>query len=209
MSLIIQLTALTPDTIDWLKAQRAKQFFLAETGICEDSWVPDPPPGPGRSRMLDTVLGWIGLGRLDPDDVADPDPVRLFDTAAGEGETEDTDKAWHGLHVCLTGQLEGGDYPLAFMDVGGHPLTRSPGYQAARIFDPQETAEIADTLATFGEAGVRGNYDADRMEAGQVYPEGIWHDPCSCEYVVDAFRRLLAFLQRLESRRQGFAIQLT
>jgi len=206
MDLIIQFTALKPETIDKLLAGPGRAYFVTATGICEDS-EESAGRAAGRASAWSRLIGAIGLSG--PPEPADPEPVHAFDPGVGEGEREDTGKVWHGLHFCLTGQPEGGEYPLAFMDVGGHPISQHDGYQSARVFGPGETAEITASLADFGETGIRGNYDSERMIAENLYPDGAWGDPACLDSLVDAYRRVLAFLERLTRRGLGFAVQLT
>lgn len=207
MGLVIRFTALKPETIAAVRADRRRQFFITEQGLCDDGAPAAPPANPGRDTFWKALLRRFVPPPMP--DFAPAEPVFAFDPDSGEGEMEDTDKAWHGLHFCLTGTAEGGAFPLGFMVVGGYPLTRHTGYQAGRVFDSGETEAILAALAEVGEAGVRAGFDPGRMEAAAIYPEGLWHDPEAVDYLVDAFRRVIAFFERCSARGHGFAVELT
>jgi len=207
MGLVIRRTALKPETIAAVRADRRRQFFITEQGLCDDGAPAGPPSNPGQDTFWKALLR--GFGPPPMPDSAPAEPVFAFDHDSGEGEMEDTDKAWHGLHFCLTGTAGDGSFPLGFMVAGGHPLTRHTGYQAARVFDPGETGAILAALTQVGEAGVRAGFDPGRMQAAAVYPEDLWHDPEAADYLVDAFGRVIAFLERCRARGYGFAVELT
>jgi hypothetical protein len=85
------------------------------------------------------------------------------------------EKAWHGLHYLLTGEVWEGDGPLAFLLAGGEPLgdeEESP----ERWFTPEETADIHRALSGVSDNTLWSRFDAEEMEQQEIYP-GIWDEP--------------------------------
>ena len=84
------------------------------------------------------------------------------------------EKAWHGLHYLLTGEVWGGDGPLAFLLAGGENLgdDESP----LRWFTPEETAQIHRALTRVSDDQLWSRFDPDAMGEKDVYP-GIWDEP--------------------------------
>jgi hypothetical protein len=85
------------------------------------------------------------------------------------------EKAWHGLHYLLTGEVWEGRGPLAFLLAGGEQLgdeEESP----VRWFDPQEAGQIHRALAGISDDELWSRFDADEMERQEIYP-GIWDEP--------------------------------
>jgi hypothetical protein len=85
------------------------------------------------------------------------------------------EKAWHGLHYLLTGEVWQGHGPLAFLMAGGEQLgddEESP----ARWFTPNETVQIHEALSNVSDNELWSRFDAEEMENQQIYP-GIWDEP--------------------------------
>ncbi|MCA8969354.1 MAG: YfbM family protein [Planctomycetes bacterium] len=130
----------------------------------------------------------------------------------------DLDKAWHGLHWLLTGSSEPlGDLRSVLADeagdvcrlVGGH--AHEVGYGPARTLDVTATREFAKILHALDHATCRQRYDPERMEADEVYPEGIWRaeGEGALEFVLDARDRLDALLQRASASGRCLVIWAT
>jgi hypothetical protein len=84
------------------------------------------------------------------------------------------EKAWHGLHFLLTGEVWEGQGPLAFLLAGGEPLgddEESP----ARWFTPHEAREIHEALSNVSDDELWSRFDSDEMEQQEIYP-GIWDE---------------------------------
>ena len=84
------------------------------------------------------------------------------------------EKAWHGLHYLLTGEVWEGAGPLAFLLAGGEHVgddDESP----LRWFTPQEAAEIHRALSAVSDDQLWSRFDAEEMEQNEIYP-GIWDE---------------------------------
>ncbi len=93
------------------------------------------------------------------------------DTATTDGVS--LEKAWHGLHFLLTGEVWGGEGPLAFLLAGGAQV--GDDEEAPRWFTPQETANIHHALSGVSGDTLWSRFDANEMEQREIYP-GIWDE---------------------------------
>lgn len=123
---------------------------------------------------------------------------RLGRTPAGKAEGVhsklDVDKAWHGVHFVLCGQVEPGDSLLSRAVLGGTEIGEDfSGYGPARCFTPAQTAELAAALNDpQTEQQAAGRYDPQRMTELQIYPFG-WDEEDDREWILDSFRQLRSF----------------
>jgi hypothetical protein len=83
------------------------------------------------------------------------------------------EKAWHGLHFLLTGDVEEGSGPLAFLLAGGEQLDGDD--EGPRWFSPAETANIHQALSRVSDDALWSRFDAEQMQDLGVYP-GIWDE---------------------------------
>jgi hypothetical protein len=103
------------------------------------------------------------------------------------------DKAWHGVHYVLCGEVEPGESLASAAALGGAEIGEDfSGYGPARCFTAAETAGIAGALAgPEVEREATERFDPQRMTALQIYPFG-W-DENAREWVMGAFRELRSF----------------
>ena len=141
-----------------------------------------------------------------------PDQIEDFVTGALEDEyptraTLGIDKAWHLIHLLLTGTAWEGKPPLDFIlggpDVGDVDL----GYGPARAFTKGEVTKIAEALAPITADALRSRLpDCATLESLEIYPHG-WGSALSkaqIKYFMDRFEELKAFLFR--AAKQGMAL---
>ena len=104
------------------------------------------------------------------------------------------DKAWHGVHFVLCGEVEPGESLLSQAVLGGTEVGEDfSGYGPARVLTMPQTAELAAALSppeVEQEASAR--FDPQRMAELQIYPFG-WNEEDNREWVMTAFRELRAF----------------
>jgi len=103
------------------------------------------------------------------------------------------DKAWHGVHYVLCGEVEPGESVASRAVLGGSEIGEDfSGYGPARCFPAAQTAEIAGGLAGREvEREATERFDPQRMTELQIYPFG-W-DEDAREWVLGAFRELRSF----------------
>jgi hypothetical protein len=116
-------------------------------------------------------------------------------SAAGKRTILSLDKAWHGVHYVMCGEVEPGPALLSQAVMGGADLGDDDegfsGYGPARCFNAAQVAELSQALShpeLESEASAR--FDAARMSQLEIYPG--WR-PSDAEWVMDAFRRLRDF----------------
>ena len=85
------------------------------------------------------------------------------------------EKAWHGLHYLLIGDVWEGHGPLAFLLAGGEQLGDDEELPV-RSFTPEETGQIHQALSGVSDDELWSRFDADEMQRHAVYP-GIWDEP--------------------------------
>jgi hypothetical protein len=84
------------------------------------------------------------------------------------------EKAWHGLHYLLSGEVWEGTTPLGFL-LGGGEAVDDDEESGVRWFSPEETAEINKALKAVTDDALWSRFDAEEMENQQIYP-GIWDE---------------------------------
>lgn len=112
-----------------------------------------------------------------------------------ESNEIDIDKAWHGIHYCLTQDIGEGNHPLGFILYGGRSAGDiEVGYGPARLFTSVETAAISTLLEKVSSDDLKENYKPEKMD--DVYPSVIWMrtDEDNFEYIDEYFAVLKNFL---------------
>jgi hypothetical protein len=133
------------------------------------------------SNEGDNPMGmYCEISAASPEDIgqfsADPDSLGglLRGGRTATANSVSLEKAWHGLHYLLTGDVWEGQGPLAFLLAGGEQLgdeEESP----VRWFTPDETSQIHRALSGITDDALWSRFDADAMEQQHVYP-GIWDE---------------------------------
>lgn len=105
------------------------------------------------------------------------------------------DKAWHGVHYVLCGEVEAGATLLSQAVLGGVAIGDDDegfsGYGPARYFTVAKVAELAQALSSPQvESDAAARFDPARMSQLKIYPG--WRSS-DAEWVMDNFRRLRDF----------------
>ena len=123
-------------------------------------------------------MGMIGYLR----EVSDADLRQLDDDSKAYDLFRHTDrvalcleKDWHALHYLLTGSTEGGGDPLGFLLTGGREVGAELGYGRPRLLDLGFVQRLNKALQGITEDQFWSRYDAQRLEAEEIYP-GNWND---------------------------------
>lgn len=121
-------------------------------------------------------------------------PDCLYRTRADEAA--DIEKAWHAIHFMLTGQLYGGDGPLAQAVLGGVPIgDEDVGYGPARGLSAADVKEVATALELLSKSDLRAKFNTEALSEAEIYPE-IWDEGDDAfDYVFDNFLELQRFYQ--------------
>ena len=149
------------------------------------------------------------LGRKNSTDQSKLPTLVLQD---GEGEEDDIDKAWHGIHYLLTGTAREGEHPLNFIVSGGEEVGDiEVGYGPARILGPSLLGEILAALNALEEEELKKRYDPKSMKELDIYPD-IWNrDPKEDDglgYCLENLSRLQEYFSRAVKKSLGVVIYL-
>lgn len=129
------------------------------------------------------------------------------DSLPGSCPTVSLEKAWHGLHFLLTGEVWEGQGPLAFLLAGGDLLDEED--DAIRWIAPDATTEIQASLQSLSREELWSRFDAEKMAELEIYP-GIWDEPeedLQEEYLMyyDELQKLLGLAS---SAKQGLVVSI-
>ncbi len=92
--------------------------------------------------------------------------------AAGDEETVDLDKAWHGIHWLLTSGTEDSTTPEGQAVLGATPVCSDP---EVRLIDPAGVRRVAAALTALSPAELAGRVDLAAMDRAGLYPQ-IWDE---------------------------------
>ena len=123
-------------------------------------------------------------------------------SSAGMHAVLSLDKAWHGVHYVLCGEVEPGDALLSQPVLGGVALGDDDegfsGYGPPRYFIATQVVELAKALSRPElEAEASARFDAVRMSQLSIYPGWQASDAA---WVMDSFRRLRDFYSDAASK---------
>jgi hypothetical protein len=174
-------------------------MILALTTV-EDSTI--------RRLLEDPEQVWRVLAPDDPE----MHPARPMELAAGESNSTDLDKAWHGIHYLLTGTEWEGTGPAAFLLAGGKEVGDvDVGYGPARALSASEVRAAHEHLAGLGDAELRSRFDPADMMEKDIYPT-IWdrasEDDDTLGYLMEFVGILRSFLAETVARKRGLLIHI-
>src|SRR5262245_2438207 len=118
------------------------------------------------------------------------------------------DKAWHGLHYLLCGQVEADSSPLGSAILGGQEIGEDLGYGPARHLSPKEVGTVASALATLTDEELRSRYNADRMNELELYAGG-WDDEQNIDWLLDAAKEVQRYYNEAAQRGFGMLLYIT
>ena len=111
---------------------------------------------------------------------------------ARQGSKISLDKAWHGVHYLLCGDLEPGSAIPSQAVMGGVEVGEDLGYGPARYFEVDKVNQIAQALSTASlEAEMIARFDPAQMTSLGIYPGG-WNAG-NVDWLMEEFRRLRQF----------------
>ncbi len=124
------------------------------------------------------------------------------------GQRLSIEKAWHGVHYLLCGSVDEAPGVFGRAILGGTEIGHDRGYGPARCLTPPEVQEVADALSSVSTAALLERYDAETMDRLRVYP-GNWSDPENREWLIEAFREVVAFYAGVARRGNAVLVYLT
>lgn len=140
---------------------------------------------------------------------------------SGDGEYVDVDKAWHLIHFLLTGQADGGEWPLGFILNGGaRSGADAPGGGGfdddedewadedgtSQTFTPAQVREIAAALAPLTPEVLATRWNAAEAGAQDVY--AFSPDDETLEYAISYYAEVRELVLRLAEKDSELSISI-
>ena len=155
------------------------------------------------NRLLQTA--WVHGNDRDERDEAVKELVERIEEQWNREELFETDKAWDGIHRCLTGDNTPkgrltptkGEYPLNLCIMGGEHMYFGDDFTVSLI-EPEEVRDLARALKAITEEWMRERFFKLKAKA-VMYPiseEGF-------EYVWANFQGLPAFMAKAARKRRA------
>ena len=111
---------------------------------------------------------------------------------SGKDASISLDKAWHGVHYLLCGEIEPGSAIPSHAVMGGVEVGEDLGYGPARYFEADEVRAISQALSGANlESEMIARFDPARMTNLGIYPGG-WKAGDD-NWLMEEFRRLRKF----------------
>lgn len=156
------------------------------------------------NRFMDTAWFNDDLSQ-DERDEAVMELVEQIESAWNRDELFQTDKAWDGIHRCLTGDGTGkgrlnpakGEYPLNLCVMGGEHLYMGGDYTVTLI-EPEEVRDLAQALKAVTEEWMRERFFKLKAKA-TLYPI----TDAEFEYVWGNFQGLPAFMAKAARKKRA------
>lgn len=163
-------------------------------------WLEDSPPKvmtskPRKPGWLERLFGGREEERAHP--------LYEFPPGGAEGHTTDLDKAWHGIHFLLTGEVWTGAFPKGFLIAGGRDLG---GLESMRGFTAEEARQISQVVETVSDGELRDAYAPERFLKNDIYPALDWTSEDFEDYLLPYFQDLKAFLKMCTDNDCGFVL---
>ena len=127
---------------------------------------------------------------------------RRRDRAAvqGKGTSLSIEKAWHGVHYLLCGEVEPGGTLLSQAILGGVEIGEDMGFGPARYFTADQVGEIAGELnQPERQEEMPARFDPARMSQLGIYPQG-WKNS-DVAWLLEEFRRVRDFYSEARARK--------
>ena len=143
--------------------------------------------------------------------IDDPSAVMALIYPEGEEGTKsiDIDKAWHGIHFMLTGDIWGGVAPLCNVVLGGTEIGEDVGYGPAHYIGVDEVRAVAAALRDLPREELAKRFDAAAMSKNGIYPE-IWDEgEDALDYLLHWYESLRAYYLDAASKGNAMLKYLT
>ena len=122
----------------------------------------------------------------------------------------DVDKAWHAIHVALTGGVDEVDTPLGLVVLGGTAFGEDGGYGPPRLLTAEQVRVASEALDELGPGGFAEHLDIAELARLQAYPS-VWDedDDELRSWLGDGFDLLAATFRRATADGSAMLIMLT
>ncbi len=122
----------------------------------------------------------------------------------------DVDKAWHAIHVTLTGGIDEVDTALGLVVLGGTEFGEDGGYGPPRLLTPEQVRVASEALDELGPGGFAEQLDIGELDRLQAYPS-VWtedHDELRA-WLGDGFDVVAATFRRASADGSAMLIMLS
>jgi len=202
MSMVARFVQVTPALLATLiedPAPVADLFKDQLTTAHRPTWLSTAMQKEGRRRSPQALAS--AMSNLDPRirDALTERLQRLGVNPAGppltgKGPDLSLEKAWHGIHYLMCGEVEPGADVLSRAVLGGTEIGDDEhGYGPARYFSTQQVALTARELSRASlPAEMNARFDSVRMNSLGIYPGG-WDTPDAFDWLLTEFHHLRDF----------------
>jgi hypothetical protein len=122
----------------------------------------------------------------------------------------DIDKSWHLIHFLLNGETWGGEGPLSNVVLGGHELPDTDaGYGPFRYLEPVEVRSTSEALASVSSEALWARFDAQQVQAAEIYPTSWSGDYGDREYISQNFETLRRFFSEAAASGKAMLMYLS
>lgn len=120
----------------------------------------------------------------------------------------DVEKAWHGIHFLLTGEVLDKKGILGNVIMGGNEIGEDFGYGPARYLNPLEVKETSDALALIQESDLKTKFNPSEFTQKEIYPFSAECSIEDLEYILSHFRKLKEFYKNCAENGKAMLIYL-
>lgn len=182
-----KLLAASMAMMDPAMRERLKQR-LAAAGINTDAM----PPGGKDADALLKLMRERGQALAAMVGSQQPPKAPGGSSKTSQSAKISLDKAWHGVHYLLSGEIEPGSAIPSQAVMGGVEVGEDLGYGPARYFEVDKVQAIAQALSSVSlEAEMTARFDPARMTSLGIYPGG-WKAG-DVDWLMEEFRHLRQF----------------
>jgi hypothetical protein len=140
-------------------------------------------------------------------------PDQLMDFFLSDDESEvagseeyDLDKRWHVIHFLLNGNVWEGTPPAFNVILGGTEIGEDTGFGPPRYLRPGEVKEVAEYLKSVSADQLLSRFDADALNANEIY-SGHWNDdPEEREVIRDCYLGLVKYYEQAARERRAMIL---
>ena len=135
-----------------------------------------------------------------------PDPDSPEDLNQDENPAEDDgldlEKIWHLLHYLITGNESGGDYPLGYAIMTGHPFHEDSS--DLTWLAPEEVKDIADALDNLSEEDLLNRCNLGKASKRNLYKYSGYFSKEDVKEAIPYFHKLRNYYR--DAARKGNAM---
>ena len=138
----------------------------------------------------------------------DPDTAGLLLADSPAEELFDVGRAWHAVHMLLTGSPWGGSGPALDAVLGGTPVGDPSTYEPVRVLVPERVQAVAVHLAALTADELRPRFTHRAFRQAEVYPDVCDQGAVLTAFVPPAHDALRTFYAQASAAGDAVLVQL-